>query len=338
MNSAGPPHGSGLGSGFAAASWSPGGIPPRSPETARMPSGQHKPGPSPPYSPCHSNTPSDEQSEQSYPYFVYPKPNGQSGASTANQLARSSTPETTSALFAEATQQAASCDGNLAKHQELWLFDKAAKSASQCTEWHNPCGLIPGEPTTVTAALVQAPASFNNPCKMKKIFRPPFRLKIVATYPTAGTSTCKATGYMLSQQQVATLHMWNPEIHGAEAMLKGNTLEQQLTSTSGEQVVHEMEFTELKFCQPTRMSKRYLLVAVELNPGPTLWVRYTLPTVVVSRSVDQYNKAVLILKDIQPMDGRSLRGMANAAASAAAATDAAVKALKRTSPYTSEGR
>jgi len=97
-----------------------------------------------------------------------------------------------------------------------------------------------------------------------------------------------------------------------------------------------MEFKDLKFVQPTRMSKRFLLVCVELSPGPTLWLRYTLPTVVVSRSVDQYNKAVLILKDIQPMDGRSLRGMANAAASAAAATDAAVKALKRTSPHNSD--
>jgi len=208
------------GNGTAAA-WSSGGAPPRSPEAVRM--AGLSPG-----SPTNSNTASDEYSEQSYPYFVYSNTNQIGGPD--NKLLRSSTPE--SPILAEAVQQVATCDSNIAKHQELWLFDAASRSASRCIEWSNPSP-APGQASTVTAALVQAPSSFNNPCKMRKVFRPPFIIKITVACPGSVAITCKATCYMLSQQQVATIAMWNPEIHGPEAMLTGNTLEQQLTSTSG---------------------------------------------------------------------------------------------------------
>eukprot|EP00192_Tetraselmis_astigmatica_P004311 CAMPEP_0117659664 /NCGR_PEP_ID=MMETSP0804-20121206/6553_1 /TAXON_ID=1074897 /ORGANISM="Tetraselmis astigmatica, Strain CCMP880" /LENGTH=492 /DNA_ID=CAMNT_0005466337 /DNA_START=309 /DNA_END=1787 /DNA_ORIENTATION=- len=235
-----------------------------------------------------------------------------------------------------------SVDTKVDVNQELWVYNSSLRKAARCDEWHNP---NPGEPCrALKAAIVKAPAAFNSPCRMKKPFDPPFAIRLSVSYDGELAFECRATCYLLSEQQRSNLETWNPEVHGGEENLDKHQQEVTIRTPAagvpgdgGNAVcTRDLEFTELVFRQPTRMSKRYILFTLQCTEQLSLWLIYTLPTVVISRTADQYNKALLVLQNIQPMDGRSLRGQANAAANAAAATWAAVKALKRSSPHTSE--
>lgn len=64
----------------------------------------------------------------------------------------------------------------------------------------------------------------------------------------------------------------------------------------------------MRFKVPSRMKKRWIVFTCPTPFNEALYCVYRVPTVVVSRSIEQYNKALLILKDITPKDGRSMRG------------------------------
>ena len=231
-----------------------------------------------------------------------------------------------------------SSDNDVSTHQDFWVFNGPGTSAKKATEWTNPCtGSVEGQPVSLRVELDQAPATFNSPCRLKKVFHPPFALRVVATCAGNADFTCKARCYLLTDQQFENVAYWDPDIHGEEALVADGVVEGHVSGAApGEGAVYKasakLVFTDLKFVQPSRMSKRYALFHVETSFGAVVWVVYTKPTLVVSRSIDQYNKAVLILQDIQPMDGRRMRGKGNltgGAAAAHAATEAAVLALKK---------
>lgn len=92
-------------------------------------------------------------------------------------------------------------DPEVEAHQELFLFERAAGRATKVTQWTNPRPTA-GQPTSVTASIVKAPASFHNPCKMKKAFRPPFMVRVAATCTGRMSMECRASCYLLTKQQV----------------------------------------------------------------------------------------------------------------------------------------
>jgi len=294
-------------------------------------------GPSGSSGPAHSPTsPSTSQiSDYSAAYQSY---------SDAAAIAKGGVPQTPTSkkairvaaggAAAEGTAQGGGADTAVGSHYQCWVYDRAAQRASKAPSWQNERP-APGQPDAVSAALVQAPSAFNSPCKMKRALRPPFVVRVMVSFRGRLAYHCKARAYLLTEPQVQNLQVWDPETLGEDEGLDGHEVCHDFSamgSASPTTVSQDLTFSGLVFTAPTGMRQKFVLFCVSTPAGPALWCLYTLPTVVVSRSVDQYNKAVLILKGIQPMDGRSLRGQQNAAGSAAAAAAAAVKALKRTSP------
>ena len=222
-------------------------------------------------------------------------------------------------------------DLEVAAFQELLLFSGSESESVSC--WTDPDDGATGNPARVTAAIEQAPASFNAPCQTKReCFRPPFVVNVTATQTRPTTLGCRASCYMLTDQQLENVKSWRPDVHGAEDLLDGKEVEGQACGTAvegGYEASIRLVFSSLRCVKPSGMSKRYPLFMLQLSSGITLLLVYRKPTVVLSRLADQYNKALLILKDVQPVDGRSLRGKEGAAASAAAAREAAVQRLKK---------
>ena len=256
-------------------------------------------------------------------------PPGAPGTPRAN-----GSPEKTpsSTAWADSDQISDSPDLEVAAFQELLVFTAGSESkpcGGGC--WTDPDNGATGKASHVTAVLERAPVSFNAPCKMKREFRPPFLVAVTAMYPHPCRFDCKASCYMLNDHQLENLTSWRPDFH-EEVILDGREMEGQAWSTAGEgnyEASIKLEFSLLKFVKPTRMARRYILFFLELSFGVNLLLVYKKPTVVISRNTDQINKALLILKGIQPVDGRSLRGKEGAGAKAAAATEAAVQMLKK---------
>jgi len=291
--------------------------------------------PIPPLSPSISSA--SAASDLSYSYTSYTEAAaGAKVPAPVSTHSKEQTPKIASGPTSETSVQGGCVkpDPHVSSHYACWVFDQASERASTAPGWQNETP-VKGQPDAISAALVQAPMSFNSPCKMKRLFKPPFKLQITVSFRGQLDYECTASAYMLTEQQMHNLQVWSPKIHGEETMLECNTVTHRFTAFGGSSpttMAFDLEFPELKFTQPTRMKKKYILFCMSTPAGLSLWCVYSQPTVVVSRNVDQFNKAILILEGVQPVDGRSLRGQANAAGAAAAASAAAVKALKRSSP------
>jgi len=143
--------------------------------------------------------------------------------------------------------------------------------------------------------------------------------------------------------QVDNLPLWHPSVSSKEELPEGGTVKFCMEADTDPNFFQEEEkskdivFSDLKFAASSRMTKRYIMFCVSLPYGSSLWLLYTLPTIILSRQTSQYDKALLILQDIRPLDGRSLKAERNAAATAAATTRALATELKRRAPSAEGG-
>lgn len=173
----------------------------------------------------------------------------------------------------------------------------------------SPCGPAPPNLLYAAVRIVQAPASFARPVTQKKSFRPAFKVRLDFRYKGKLQLPVKVEAVSLPEHIVDDIIKQQAEDILALAQLsQQNELENASISTCIQ--THEedpddllekthsedLEFSELRFSKSSRMNKRWVLFACRLGRD-MLYSLYRLPTIVLSRKADQFDKACGLLRE-----------------------------------------
>ncbi|KAL3157642.1 hypothetical protein ABBQ32_012087 [Trebouxia sp. C0010 RCD-2024] len=225
------------------------------------------------------------------------------------------------------------------QQQETWVRYSTLQQAQLLPEWKQQDSLLAkasvgfGQPRvsnlsqqsdsalpqSASLRLVQAPAAFNRPIVQRKLFKPPFVVRLELCYQGRIDLVVTVTVHVLNDSQYANPGAWQPYIGPGQPDLEGHLITRRLripsVFTTAEQDSHlttpgslrthaeDFEFSELNFVKSSRMSKRWLLFSCLFFKEEPIFVLYKLPTVIISRRTDQYSKAYENLMGQVPQQG-----------------------------------
>ncbi|KAL3159675.1 hypothetical protein ABBQ38_010082 [Trebouxia sp. C0009 RCD-2024] len=242
------------------------------------------------------------------------------------------------------------------QQQETWVRYSTLQQAQLLPEWKQQDSLLAkasggfGQPhvsnlsqqsdsvlpQSASLRLVQAPAAFNRPIVQRKLFKPPFVVRLEVCYQGRIDLVVTITAHVLNDSQYANPGAWQPYIGPGQPDLEGHVITRRLrvpaVFTAAEQDSHlanpgslrthaeDFEFSELNFVKSSRMSKRWLLFSCLFFKEEPIFVLYKLPTVIISRRNDQYSKAFENLMGQVPQQGIP-RSRANAVSKGSSGAD-----------------
>ncbi|CAD7697419.1 unnamed protein product [Ostreobium quekettii] len=169
----------------------------------------------------------------------------------------------------------------------------------------------PAAPSNLRAAtmrVVQAPACLAQPVTQKKPFRIPFKVRLDLRYTERLQLPVKVEAIALPESSVE--HLAKQQGEGAlvpTQLTQQNELENATIScciqthdndgvaSCEKRCFEDLEFTDLRFSKSSRMSRRWILFACRLG-WDMLYALYRLPTIVLSRRTDQFDKACVLLR------------------------------------------
>ncbi|KAK9826496.1 hypothetical protein WJX81_006495 [Elliptochloris bilobata] len=165
---------------------------------------------------------------------------------------------------------------------------------------------------SLSLRIVQAPAAFALPMVQRKVFKPPFTVRLEVRHRGPLTLAVCLEAHPLNETAHAQIATWTPDADKAAIEVEGARIARQLQApamfgTAGslggmglaegggggepEQVhLEDFKFAELKWAKSSRMSKRWLVFTCRIQED-AVYLLYALPTVVISRRTDQYGKA-----------------------------------------------
>lgn len=168
----------------------------------------------------------------------------------------------------------------------------------------------PAAPSNLLCAvmhIIQAPACFSRPVTQKKPFRPPFKIRLDLKHTGKLQLPVKVEAVALPEQSVDHLMQHNQsgglvipaqlpqQIELENASISSCLQTHDDENKSGERCYSEdLEFTDLRFSKSSRMNRRWIMFTCKLG-WDMLYALYKLPTIVLSRKTDQYDKACVIL-------------------------------------------
>jgi hypothetical protein len=170
----------------------------------------------------------------------------------------------------------------------------------------------------VTFDIVQAPAAFSLPVMQKRPWDPPFQVRMTWACPLPLQFSTTVAAFVVDEAVVTSMLTWQlPSATDAAKQLLEHSQERMIvlapqTVKTEPQVVgseavasHYAEalftFNRLQFGQPSQMRPRWLVFAGSLLGGGCVYSHYRLPTVVMSRLAEQFDKAKRVLwGEVQP--------------------------------------
>lgn len=215
---------------------------------------------------------------------------------------------------------------DLEKHQLCFVVYQGARKVAWTGEWScmescqapaatsNGGGpmashLVPPNLISATMSLVQAPKCFSEPITQRKPMKPAFKVRLELKYKSNLQLPIRLEACSLSEPAVEQLLKLHSE-GGALAGLPGlsrhqelehssislciQTLDGQTHSNGTRRHVEDFEFTDMRFSKSSRMHQRWILFSCRLGVD-ALHLLYKLPTIVLSRKTDQFEKACAIL-------------------------------------------
>lgn len=214
---------------------------------------------------------------------------------------------------------------DLASHQLRFITYGSSKNAQVVGEWscqqsgaarvdHVPdSGKLtsPAAPSNLRHAVVrisQAPACWRRPVTQKKPFQPPFKIRLDLRYTGQLQLPVRVEAIALPEQSaehlvkqqgdgvlVPTQLSQQNELENASISSCIQTHDRDNDDTTEKSFSEDLEFTELRFSKSSRMNRRWILFTCRLG-WDMLYCLYCLPTIVLSRKTDQYEKACTILR------------------------------------------
>lgn len=156
--------------------------------------------------------------------------------------------------------------------------------------------------------IVQAPACWSKPVTQKKPFQPPFKIRLDLRYTgqlqvpvkVGAIAMPEQSADLLVKQQgdgvlVPTQLLEQNDLENASISSCIQTRDESTDDTTEKFFSEDLEFTELRFSKSSRMNRRWVLFTCRLG-WDMLYCLYRLPTIVLSRKTDQYEKACGILR------------------------------------------
>ncbi|BDA44647.1 hypothetical protein COCOBI_06-1240 [Coccomyxa sp. Obi] len=219
----------------------------------------------------------------------------------------------------------------LEKHQQLFVRYSGLSEAHAMPEWRGKDSFAAeaasfGEidlraraenmPAALSMRIVSAPASFALPMVQRKVFKPPFTLRVEIQYRQPLSLPVSVEVHAINDAAHSKIATWLPEADKMHAELEGNRISRTLNvsggmgygngigldlagkqSTAEHLHLEDFKFSDLKWAKSSRMSKRWLVFSLRVKDD-VVYLLYQLPTVVISRRTDQYSKAHEILTGV----------------------------------------
>ncbi|KAL0043372.1 hypothetical protein WJX79_002939 [Trebouxia sp. C0005] len=163
--------------------------------------------------------------------------------------------------------------------------------------------------------IISAPAMFAQPIGINRPISPPFQAKVEVCTEVPIKFHARLVAYLLSSDQVFKLQQWDPAAYVLTEDIVGSVA--AATIMCNDQDVGESDglyhfkgssvftFRDMKFATSSRMRPRWLVFALTLPNEDVLFVHYKVPTIIMSRACDQFEKAEAILKGQLPSRKRS---------------------------------
>lgn len=234
--------------------------------------------------------------------------------------------------------QKTECTPDVLQHQQRYARLTSSDTALVTTRafsgsllLHAP--LLPQQEVAVavTFDVVQAPSSFCLPVMQKRPWEPPFQVRMTWRSSVPLQVHTSVAAFVVDEAVLPSMLTWQlPSPQEAARQLVEHQQERTVVlatapptqdepADGGCQMCHAAEalfsFSKLQFGQPSQMRPRWLVFAGRLPGGGCVFSHYRVPTVVMSRMADQFDKAKRVLwgcvepaceGGVQKMDYRQL--------------------------------
>ncbi|GMH38215.1 hypothetical protein BSKO_06099 [Bryopsis sp. KO-2023] len=196
-----------------------------------------------------------------------------------------------------------------------WSYAESVRAGASGVSSGGELGAPPAPSNLAQATLniVQAPACFCEPITQKKPFKPPFKVRLDLRYTGSLQLPVKLEACALTEQvveQLSAMHKEGAPLAALPSLPQQQELEHSCISSCIQThdalnglgtpaeihlCAEDLEFTDLRFGKSSRMHRRWILFSCRLGRD-VVYLLYKLPTIVLSRKTDQFDKASSILQ------------------------------------------
>lgn len=167
-------------------------------------------------------------------------------------------------------------------------------------------------PSEIRLQLTSAPAMFAQPIGINKAILPAFQAHVEVCSEVPTQIHVKLVAYLLTSEQVLRLDSWNPHSHVMSETISGGTAEAAVVCNTKDGIRPDgslsykgscfLTLKDMRFASSSRMRPRWLVLTMVLPNQDVLLVHYKVPTIIMSRTCDQSEKAAHILQgQLHPM-------------------------------------